>query len=412
MTLLAGSAIAALTCANPSVAQDAQTKTPDREKADGTKRADAATLTDGSKKQDDANSPDIVITGTRLQDPSFSAPSPLQVITSEQGKERGLISVTELVQETPAAGGQQQKETSSNGFPSNGGGGSTTIDLRGMGSARTLVLINGHRVGPAGTGAQISQIDLTLIPYAMVSRVETLTNGASTIYGSDAVAGVVNIITKDDDEGGKLSLYGMMPQHGGGNYYNISARYGLKFARGSLSFGFGYTKANVLYASQRKDTTCDEDYVFNADGSRADIRNPDGTPKCWGYGYLYKYAGGGSGSTVGYLNGYLRPSNATVGTGYLADLNGYTRIYQSTQAPADKYNGFYPYYSGGLNNGSQAMVSPSERYSLFASGSYQLTPSVELYGEALGTRRNSEQIYLTYFQTPYISPQNPNSPFN
>lgn len=360
----------------------------------------------------DKDDPEIIVTGSRLRDPSFSAPSPLQVLTVENAVQRGLVSVTQMVQETPAANGTQQTESSSFGRPSSNGGGSTTIDLRGMGAARTLVLINGHRIGPAGTSGSISQFDLTMLPFAMVARVDTLTNGASSIYGSDAVAGVVNIITQEDFDGGKVQLYGNLSQHGGGNYYTASLRYGHKFAKGSLQAGLGYTESKLLLARQRKVTACDQDYVFNEDGTRADITNPDGSAKCWGFGYLYKYAGTGTNSVVGSSASYLRPSGATVGTTALGNLNGYTRIRQSTQSLADRYNGFYPLESGGLANGDQAMQSPSRRYSAFASGNFELGDTAELYGEGLFTRRDSSQQYLTYLQTPVLPAANPNSPFN
>src|SRR5207249_12286332 len=103
---------------------------------------------------------------------------------------------------------------------------------------RTLVLINGRRVVPGGTGADAS-VDLNAIPLAVIERVEVLKDGASAIYGSDAIAGVVNIITRDDFRGVETTVYTGASQRGDGLIYDLSAVGGVGNDRGNLMFSAG-----------------------------------------------------------------------------------------------------------------------------------------------------------------------------
>jgi len=113
-----------------------------------------------------------------------------------------LSDIGTLLQTTTiAAGSPQVTAATSTAFVQNGGTGAQTLSLRGLGANRTLTLLNGQRVGPAGVRGGVSSFDLNVIPLAAIERVEILKDGASSIYGSDAVAGVVNIITKKGDGG-------------------------------------------------------------------------------------------------------------------------------------------------------------------------------------------------------------------
>ncbi|MGE0044333.1 MAG: TonB-dependent receptor [Hyphomonadaceae bacterium] len=136
---------------------------------------------------------EIVVTGSRIPQPNLQSVSPITQVGSEQISGRGVTRVEDMLNELPMTMAGQDSGVS------NAASGAATVDLRGLGSARTLVLINGRRT-TAGDVTN-SAADLNLIPGALVDRVEVLTGGASSIYGADAVAGVVNFIMQDDFEG-------------------------------------------------------------------------------------------------------------------------------------------------------------------------------------------------------------------
>jgi iron complex outermembrane receptor protein len=145
-----------------------------------------------------------------------------------------MESIGELLRSATIASGSPQVTAaiSSEGV-SNGGSGANTISLRGLGAARTLVLVNGRRAGPAGTRGGVSSFDLNVIPLSAIERVEILKDGASSLYGSDAVAGVVNIITKKDDIG-SIDAFISKPGDSGGEQARLSATWGASSDKGNL----------------------------------------------------------------------------------------------------------------------------------------------------------------------------------
>ena len=146
---------------------------------------------------------EIVITGSRIREPAnFTSPDPIQVITSEQSTARGLSDTSSILQQSTIAANATQINNNFSGFVVNGGAGVNTVSLRGLGADRTLVLVDGQRVGPAGVSGTVGSVDLNTIPATMLDHVDILKDGSSSIYGSDAVAGVVNIVTKKNFDGG------------------------------------------------------------------------------------------------------------------------------------------------------------------------------------------------------------------
>src|SRR5262249_8722373 len=132
----------------------------------------------------------------------------------------------------------------------NGGNGSTRVSLRGLGPSRTLVLLNGRRFVPGGSGADQS-VDLNSIPTAVIEGVEVLKDGASAIYGSDAIAGVINLITRKRFNGAEASGYLGTSGHGDGKVYDFSATAGASGERGSLLFSAGYYQQTAAWAGDR-----------------------------------------------------------------------------------------------------------------------------------------------------------------
>ena len=156
----------------------------------------------------DAALEQVVVTGSRIATTGIESPSPLQIVGAQDIDSSGVANIQDLLLQNPAFGTPTISRTNSNFQTSSAG--VATIDLRNLGESRTLVLVNGRRF-VAGIPGE-SAVDLNTIPQQFIERVEILTGGASSVYGSDAVAGVVNIIYKKDFEGVELE-----GQYGGSN---------------------------------------------------------------------------------------------------------------------------------------------------------------------------------------------------
>ena len=141
---------------------------------------------------DDQEEDRVVTTGSRLRKNTFNSIKPLQVIDFQESREVGLLDTIEILQTSEAAAGTQI-DSSFGGFVLDNGPGSETIDLRGLGAARTLVLVNGRRLAPLGVEGAPTQPSINSIPSILVENADLLLEGASSIYGSDAIAGVVNV---------------------------------------------------------------------------------------------------------------------------------------------------------------------------------------------------------------------------
>src|SRR3954452_1034822 len=219
----------------------------------------------------------IVITGSRIRRTEATSAAPLQIIDPTLSQRQGLNTAAEIIQSSPIASGSTQITSAiSTNFVTNGGPGSQTIDLRGLGASRTLVLLNGRRAGPAGTRGGVSSFDLNVLPQSIVKQVDILKTGASSIYGSDAVAGVVNLITKTDFNGLQVDGFINATQHVGGEQFDISALWGKTFGhdRGHIMVAVDAYRQNELTRGDRGYLNCPEAYIFKHDGSRADLIDP------------------------------------------------------------------------------------------------------------------------------------------
>src|SRR5262245_54763275 len=162
-----------------------------------------------SGAQGQAPADQIVVTGTRLPDPNLVSTSPIQVVSAQDIAISGRNDVSDILQLLPQSFSNdlgQDLGNRTSGLTT--AGGVATADLRGLGPNRTLVLVNGRRLGNGSpyTVIQSPAPDLDQIPSRLIERVEVVTGGASAVYGSDAVAGVVNFITKKDFEGVEFEI--------------------------------------------------------------------------------------------------------------------------------------------------------------------------------------------------------------
>jgi len=203
-------------------------------------QAAAATTPKAAEKAKDQEVAEIVVTGSRLRRTAFTSASPITVITSEQTSLEGLLSAAEILQKSTLAAGSQQINDQTTGFVTENGPGANTLSLRGLGASRTLLLLNGRRLSPAGSRGQLAAADLNTLPESIIQRTEILKDGASSVYGSDAVAGVVNIITRKGMNGGQVAVKGNYVTQGGGESRQVSAVWGKSWDQGGFSIALEY----------------------------------------------------------------------------------------------------------------------------------------------------------------------------
>ncbi len=221
---------------------------------------------------------EITVTGSRIKRSEFSSTAPVTIITSERSQLAGLLDSTEILQGSTVAPGQQIDDSFS-GFVTDGGAGANSISLRGLGAQRTLVLVNGKRWGPSGVRGSTNSVDLTAIPTSLIARYEILKDGASSIYGADAVAGVVNAITKERLDGSSLNAQVFSPEDGGGSY-SIDGTWGRVGDNWSFNVSGSYGRVERTVAADYDYSRCTTQP--RVDGSTNDA---NGDPLCFGFIY-------------------------------------------------------------------------------------------------------------------------------
>ncbi|SEA34843.1 TonB-dependent receptor plug domain-containing protein [Microbulbifer marinus] len=189
---------------------------------------------------------EVLVTGSRIQRADLEGANPVTVLSREDLVGSGELSVGDILQNLPSSAG-----AATNTGVNNGGSGAVRFSLRGLGSERTLVLINGRRAVASGLGAD-SSVDLNNIPVAMIERVEVLKDGASAVYGSDAIAGVVNIITRDNFEGAEFSTSFGETSEGDGRKEEASFTFGTSTDNGNFVVSGYYADQQPIWAGDRE----------------------------------------------------------------------------------------------------------------------------------------------------------------
>jgi outer membrane receptor protein involved in Fe transport len=342
----------------------------------------------------------IQVTGSRIKRSDMETASPVTIIDASAIAASGLTSIGDILQNLSSAGGEM-----TNPGINNGSGGNSTINLRGLGDERTLVLVNGRRMIASGTGAAAS-VDLNTIPVSMIQRVEVLKDGASAVYGTDAIAGVVNVILKRDFEGFELNAQTGSSFEGDAEESTIDFTIGVSSAKGNIVFGAAYTDRDAASQGDRGFSDCpiwdDEDgsplYCGGSSSSLGghvygnknhDITftgvDADGNPK----------AAIGNSGRYGH---YIQDDGATAEVGdakfaYFDEENDTQVELSGRNEPEGSYHDFVT--SGDNNdyyNYSQAsyLATPMNRLNLSASGTYELTDDVLFFSEATYTKRWSK----------------------
>lgn len=236
----------------------------------------AAAQLESEEVQSEETSDRIVVTGSRLRKDEFSSPSPVTVLDVEANRKIGVTDIGEmLTRSTVTAGTQIDGTLNTNAGNSNateappaGGTGSSNVNLRNLSPERTLILLNGRRLGPTGVRGAPSQPDINLIPFTLVENVEILTEAGSSIYGADAVAGVVNVRLKQDYEGVEIIANGDVPEEEGGRTYQIGFRAGANSERARIQFGAEYSDRNRVRTGDRSFSSVLRDIEVDQNGNR------------------------------------------------------------------------------------------------------------------------------------------------
>ncbi len=297
---------------------------------------------------------EIVVTGSRIAREDLAAPSPVTTVNSEQLVLTNTVNTEQFLNTLP------QVIPSLDSTSNNPGNGTATVSLRGLGTNRTLVLVDGSRFvasGPFGV------VDLNSIPAALVDRIDVVTGGASAVYGSDAVAGVVNFILKDDFEGVQLDVSNELSAAGwDANIFQSALTLGGNFAdgRGNAILSVSYTNRESLLQGDREFSSLS---LFD-DGAGGFVSGGSGSV----LGGQFTELGAGSFPTF-YAAPILGPGE-TASNNITFNGNPDGRRFIN---PTDQYN-YAP---------TNYLQLPQERYSIYAGGTYEINDKVEVYARGV-----------------------------
>ncbi len=347
-----------------------------------------ATPVDQVQPADQDNQPSgdrVVITGSRIARDAFTSTAPIQVITAEASTLEGLVDTAEILQGSSIAQGSTQLNNTFGNFVVEGGTGINSISLRGLGAQRSLVLLNGQRPGPAGVRGQVGAFDLNVVPDSMISRIEILKDGASSIYGSDAVAGVVNIITRSSVDRPELNIQYNGTEQGGGNSLQVNGAIGFDFLGGNVMLAAEYEDRDPLKLGERKNLACAQDLAYDAvTGQRIDRIDRS---------IIGNTSLGNCSTGNVYFNTVV---DAISGTRYIPSPDGVS------SGPIPGYRprvsrsylqGPVAYYEDVLNSpkfGEGYAISSTERASLYGRADFNIFGGVDWSTEVLLTRRETE----------------------
>jgi iron complex outermembrane receptor protein len=310
---------------------------------------------------------EVVVTGSRISSPNMVSISPVTSVSSEDIKIQGLTRVEDIMNRLPQVFAAQGSTVS------NGADGTATVNLRGLGSNRTLVLVNGRRLGPGDPNSSTFAADLNQVPAALVERVEVLTGGASSVYGADAVAGVVNFIMNTKFEGVRVEAnYGFYNHKNDNAVASIVRDNGFFAPSDTVNTGYSKDFAIVMgsnFAEDRGNATFyatyrDVDPVLQGeyDYSSCTLDSGD-TFSCGGSGTAYPAR--------------FRPVNSS------GNIVGSYTLDENTGALIP---GSAPAYNFGPLNYYQR---PDERYTAGVFASLEMSEKAEVYGEFMFMRDTS-----------------------
>ena len=319
----------------------------------------------------------VLVTGSRIAKQDFVSNSPIATVDAEVFELTGSVNTEDVLNTLPQA--VPGFDRTSN----NPGGGFATANLRGLGSSRTLVLVDGKRFVPTTSGGVV---DLNNIPPALIERVEVITGGASAVYGSDAVSGVVNFILKDDFEGFEANLgYEATVDNGDSEYYNADVTFGTNFDndRGNVTMNIGYTNRKAVFQGDRDFST----FALGDDGAGGFVEfGSSGVPA--GHSFdSFTFSDGSTGQAI-----------------FDSSAPGGVRQWINSGPGNDRYNYAPVNY----------LQLPQERFTTTSIASYDINDDVELYGRFTGAFNQVPQqlaptpaftSVTTALDNPFLTPE-------
>jgi outer membrane receptor protein involved in Fe transport len=385
----------ALVLAGTAQSALAQTTTPvDEQPASAEQNQIGAPQTEVPAPALEETGGDVVVTGSRISRPTLNSPVPVTSVTAADLTRTGAISVGDVLNDLPSLRSTYSQANSTQYI---GTSGVNFLDLRGLDVTRTLVLVNGRRHITGSEGDFL--VDTNTIPTDLVDRVDVVTGGSSAVYGSDAMAGVVNFVLKRNFDGVTLNAQAGLSDEGDRGTYRLSGTFGKNFAegRGNIALALEYNRQNLLTYSDRPDLTgafTGRRQFQLVDSPNADNDTPNRTylnrVRSFGYdngGNFIAYSGAGIGSC---------------GTGVtMACLpNGYPRVFGfNTDGSLREYNygqDFRPAGSNNNNGGDGAILNdrgtlnPSlKRYVANLLGHYDVSDAFKPFFEAKFVRVES-----------------------
>ncbi len=319
--------------------------------------------------QDDATELErIEVTGSRIKRAEIENQIPVTTLTREDIERTGLTSLADIIQQLTASGSSLNTKFNSSGnfgFPPDGSGvgaGSATVDLRHLGSKRVLVLVDGIRwVNEASASGVSSSTDLNTIPVAIIERIEVLEDGASAIYGSDAIAGVVNIVTRRSFEGASASIYYGEYDEGGDTK--------------AADIAFGGSGENFNYFLSASYT--DQDAISSSVYEHAAVPVP-------GTGVAL-----GSSRVPGGRFRFVQPNGQRIDLTTNAGLTN--PVYDPTQTGCTRTDGFHCFSGADTFNFApfNLLLTPSERRGIFGQSRFDFSENLTWYMRVLYNERES-----------------------
>ncbi len=312
---------------------------------------------------------EVVVTGSRIRRKDLTTPAPVTVIEREEIEESGVVGLGEFLQTLPSQG------NALNARANRGNDGQVRVNLRSLDSRRTLVLVNGRRMVSGSTGETV--VDLDSIPLAAVERVEVLKDGGSPIYGSEAIAGVVNVILKDRFEGTQLSALGGVSSRGDAQSVDLSLSTGITGERGSALFSAGWQEQRPIMGNARgwAAQPLSYDFEHGAVVPGGSFYTGNGALSIWDESVC---AG-----DPGAMTPALRAACEDIAGGgeNLFVYDPETGAYRPW-SPDDTYNFQDDFY----------LLTPARRLQVFSAGNYQLLPAVRTFYEASFVNRRSSTL--------------------
>lgn len=301
----------------------------------------------------------VIVTGSRIRRIDAETAAPVQVVTREQIQSSGVATIGDLLQDLPSIAGAATNPQVNNG----GGDGASTISLRGLGSERTLVLLDGRRLG--------ASFDVNSIPLNLIERVDILKQGAGATYGSDAIGGVVNIVTRKSFDGVTIAYQNGRSSRGDAKTENVELTFGSATDRGHVSVGLNYNKQGQVKSGDRE-------------FSKSAL-------------YWYTYDGAvnvltlGSSSTpqgrITLPSNTVLPNGATARAQYGCSASGPSQVLTRITGAAGTSLADFRCYRGATDSYDyqplNLALTPQERAGIFVDAAYNINDSIEIFASAL-----------------------------